>query len=341
MIKKFLSFTWVIFLLDFIGILLISLGVLHDLSGEVDGLGKVQILLILLGMILSLISSLGFEYRRHESKTYLLKTPTYVTFVIGITLLGINVFGLFIPLRNPDVFDGFPYAGLERKVQYSASEVFSEMNRIEAIDEQYPDYVKRLNQLIFDGTIHYWDYEQDNAHNLRIPIHENFLIFAQTLLSNDKNNYEFCNAKRAITRAASVCSQASKILADILGKNKVNADIVGLEGHVVVRALVDGHKREWWILDADYGVVIEHDLEEIENDPEIIRDYYEEKGYSQEVVDNLVNIYGADGNAIIETNLNCDEEDHLYVLKWLIPFTFVLPFALFAVTRLVIIKNRK
>ncbi len=97
----------------------------------------------------------------------------------------------------------------------------------------------------------------------------------------------------------------------------------------MARARVDKETDQWWILDADYGVVIEHDIDEIETNPILVQQAYEVQGYSQRVIDILVDIYGPGGNSIIDENLQCEGEDHVYLLKWLIPLLGILPFTIF------------
>ncbi|MBL7164524.1 MAG: hypothetical protein ISS57_18210 [Anaerolineales bacterium] len=327
-IKKFLAFS-----LDILGIVLIMGAVSLDLVQNDSGLyeiGTLQMAGIAFGVILTLISSFIIRPSSLSNAIQFTKLPSFAIFVVSTLLLVISLIGLAFPLRNPDVYQGIEYAGKVRTPQYSAEEVYTQMDRIDSIDEQYPEYAKRLTQLIFDGTVHYWEEGlEDNAYNLRIPIYENYLIYFLNLLQGVNGNYEFCKAERAIERSASVCSQSSKILADILGRNRVPAHIVGLEGHVVARARVDKETDQWWILDADYGVVIEHDIDEIETNPILVQQAYEVQGYSQRVIDILVDIYGPGGNSIIDENLQCEGEDHVYLLKWLIPLLGILPFTIF------------
>ncbi len=81
-----------------------------------------------------------------------------------------------------------------------------------------------------------------------------------------------------------------------------------------------------WILDPDYGVVIEHDLDQITDNPDIIRDAYAAQGYSRGVIENLVQIYAPPGNQLTDEGLLCPQENFLYVLKWLIPTIGFLPY---------------
>jgi len=201
------------------------------------------------------------------------------------------------------------------------------MDRIASIDEQYPEYASRLTQLILDSTVHYWrDDETADDFNLHIPIHENFIIYLRDNIRGKNKMYEFCQAERAIERSTSVCSQSSRVLTNVLIRNGVRAQIIGLDGHVVVRARVDNDSDEWWMLDADYGVVIKHDLDEVAKNPELIRSGYREKGYLEGVIDDLVGYYNPSGNIIIDKHLQCYSEEHLYLLKWLLPITGILPF---------------
>ena len=320
-----------VFILDSAGIALLLGGVGLDLftRPEQYSLGTLQIAISAVGFALTLGATFLLSPDGWQTNLTF-KFPSLAAFVVSILLLALNLIGVLIPLRNPAVYKGIEYGGKNRVVQYEAEEVYQQMNRIAAIDEQYPEYVKRLTQLIFDGTVHYWE-ENDpgNPFNLRIRPRENYLIYLLGKLRGENGNYEFCRAERAIERSVSVCSQASKILADILKRNRVKASVVGLDGHVVVRARVDKEADTWWLLDADYGVVVEHDLDEIEANPELIREAYQQAGYSETVIETLIGVYGPEGNEIIDENPECGEEDYLYLLKWLFPVLGLLPFPMY------------
>ncbi len=327
-IKKVLAFS-----LDILGIVLMvgaaSLDLIRNDSGFYQ-IGLFQLIVILIGLLMTLFSNFLLRPSSIRMSIQSTKFPSFAIFCISFALLVISLVGLAIPLRNPAVYEGLEYAGKIRIPQYSPEEVFARMDRDASIDEQHPEYVKRLNTLIFEGTVHYWvEFEESNDFNLRVPIHENYLIYFFRLLQGERDNYEFCRAERAIERSTCVCSQSSKILANILGRNRIPAHIVGLEGHVVTRARVDKEADQWWILDADYGVVIEHDIDEIESNPEVVQNAYEAQGYSQRVIDSLVDFYGPEGNFIIDENHQCGEEDHLYLLKWLLPLLGMWPFSAF------------
>ncbi len=318
-------------LLDFAGIMLIfgalKLDLIYNPTGRY-GIGAMQIAGVAAGFIAIILSTLISPQELLVQAIRSTKILSAAVFGVSVLLLIINLSGVLIPMRNPTVYTGFDYAGKLRTAQYNAQEVYDQMNRNAAIDEQYPAYVKRLTQLIFDGTVHYWPESGDKAFSLRVPLRENYLIFFDQLLRGERANYEFCRAERAIERAVSVCSQASKMLTDILTRNRLRAHVIGLEGHVVARARVDKDNDTWWILDADYGVVVEHDIDAIEANPEIIRPFYAAQGYSDAVIDILVGIYGPEGNQTIDENPECEGENHYYLLKWLLPVVGLIPLPL-------------
>ena len=323
-------------ILDIIGIVVAFTALFFDLIRDQFSApkpGVFQITLVGAGLILTIISSVITPTKPIKHAIQFEKSVSFIIFTVSILLITINLIGFLIPLRNPAIYEGINYGGKVREAQYTPDEVYNQMNRIESIDEQYPEYVIRLTQLIYDGTVHYWKTDPDNAFNLRIPIHENFLIYLLTKFQMEDQLYEFCQAERAIERGASVCSQSAKILADILIRNRIRAHIIGLEGHVVVRARVVKEPEQWWVLDADYGVVIKEDIDEIENNPEIIRSAYGNQGYRDGVIDQLVNIYGPEGNQVIDERLRCDKEIQLYLLKWLTPLVGMLPFLLYLVVK--------
>ena len=74
-------------------------------------------------------------------------------------------------------------------------------------------------------------------------------------------------------------------------KSFVNTKGEVIDLHVMEEARVDKDSDDWWVLDADYGVVIEHDLNEIAQNPELVRSAYQEKGYLDLVIDDLVLYY--------------------------------------------------
>jgi hypothetical protein len=327
------------FSLDLLGVSAIIGALTYDLLSTNKasiGLGGIQIGVCIFGLIVTIVSSYLVPFWHTKTGLTIAKIPSFLVFTISLVLMTINIIGLLIPLRSPQVYHGINYGGINRVVKYPTQRVIEQMNRIEAIDEQYPDYVKRLTRLVFDGTVHAWDVEApDNPFHIYLPMHENYLIYLLQILQGIDEPYEFCRAERAIERAASVCSQSAKIVTNILTRNKVKAQIVTLENHVVVRARVEKKPETWWILDADFGVVIEDDLGTISKNPEIIRSAYASQGYNPAIIEKMLAIYAPEGNQVTDDGLLCHRENLLYLLKWLIPTTGLLPLMIyFAVIRL-------
>jgi hypothetical protein len=319
--------------LDLGGIILMLAAISLDLFQKNTthlGIGTVQVIAIIIGLGFTVASSFLQEERPIWKAMRSAKLPSSILFAISVGLLVINIVGLLIPLRNPAVYKPRSHGGIERKVELTAEQVYAQMDRNAAIDEQYPEYTKRLTNLIYDGTIHLWgDQVDNNKYHHRLPLHENYLIYFLKHLGRDETYYEFCKAERAIKRAVSVCSQSSKIMANILLRNKVKANIVGLDGHVVVRARVNKETDEWWILDADYGIVIQADLDEITANPHLVREAYRQRGYNEEAIELLTNIYTSTDNRILDTKLVCSLENYYYRLKWYLPLLGLLPLVLF------------
>ena len=119
---------------------------------------------------------------------------------------------------------------------------------------------------------------------------------------------------------------------------KIEAVIVGLHGHVVVMALIDEIADQWWTLDPDNGVVIEHVINEIEEDPGIISDYYSRKGFKYKTIRSMINVYKRPGNQIYKgtadyLKTNYRFEFISYILIWLIPSFMALPFVLYMIKK--------
>jgi len=250
-------------------------------------------------------------------------------FLFGIFLIGINVTGFFIPLRNSDIYK--QKTGFENDITLTKDQLYNVINNNNIENKQY---IIKLNKAVNDGICHYWLDEGINKYNIRIPIYENYLLFiASYIYPETYKKYEYLNYKKAIERGIGLCSQHAIIISEILKEKGIESKIIALNGHVVAMAKVDKKTNEWWVIDPDMGVVIENDISYIENEPEIIRDYYFKKGFNDKKIDELVEIYGKEGNIVVDSVKDYDlkkyrNEYTLYVLIWLIPLFFMLPYSL-------------
>lgn len=249
-------------------------------------------------------------------------------------LIGLNVTGLGLSLRNPDIYQERS-TKFEEDITLTETELYDAIVRTEDSDQEY---VIKLNQALNHGIAHYWRDEGIHKYNLRIPIHENYLLyFASYLYPRAFEKYTFYNYKKAIERGVGLCSQHSIIISQILEQNGIASRLVALSGHVVAMAQVEKESDTWWVVDPDFGVVVEHSISEIEKNPEIIRPYYEAKGYEPKKVNGLVMIYGKDGNRIWKgpkdyLGRKFQFEKLSYVAIWVIPIMLLLSSLSLAVT---------
>ncbi|MDA1169330.1 MAG: hypothetical protein O3A36_03260, partial [bacterium] len=194
----------------------------------------------------------------------MIKPITYISASIGIILLLINIAGFFLPLRNPKITQvtaGFP--------QHRAIVTYQEARDILVRSPQSADeYINRVTNTVNQAMLHYWDAEKANTYHIRVPIYENYLIWAGKFIAPSiYKMYEYCDAEKALERGIGLCSQHAIITTEIFRKNGLDAHIVGLNGHVVTTVRADTINDSWHISDADNGVVIPHSLEEIERNP--------------------------------------------------------------------------
>jgi hypothetical protein len=290
------------------------------LSGQPISLGYLQIVgMSLTGLVF--IFALRPEWLRQFVKVslYIVVRFSWIVAVLAGLLMLINLIGLPISIRNPDMYTvPVRYGGKERLALYTPGEVYQQM--YQRPDEDRKAYLVRLNNLIFDGTIHYWEEEGLITYNLQVPIYENFILF----FDHFGEVYLFCDGRRAVERGASICTQSTVILMSILNEQGITAKQYALEGHTVALVEVAPASDEWWFADADFGVVVPKDYREVEKDSESILPLYRDAGYAGEsfLLEALVNAYGSEGNhsqGTIQNFKYCERETLAYQLKWLLP----------------------
>ena len=251
-------------------------------------------------------------------------------FVLGMLIILLNLFGFFIPLRNPAIYqykDG-------DEISLSYKEALTQINKLPT--ESETDYVYRLNHTVNQAIAHYWLDEGIDTYRMRVPIWENYILWWYSF----KNprvylRYEFTDYRRALERGIGLCSEHAIILEEVLENNGINAKIIGLSGHVVASAKADG---KWFILDADYGIVIPNSIEEIEQNPAIAHYYYKDTWNP----DLLTSIYGSkednyqfDSAQAYSSQKTVDFEQKSYIYIWLIPLGLTSPLLLFLVIQVV------
>ena len=277
-------------------------------------------------------------------------------FLIGSVLLLINIYGLFQPLGNDEIYSETHVLhknDIDKNAQALLKEVLSEKNITDR-----KEYIKKVVLAVNKSIAHYWWEEGRIKYNLTIPIYKNFILwFKQFTDARHYKFYEFCDYKKALERKVGLCSQHAITVCGILNEKKIPCKIVALSGHVVAMAEVEPEK--YWILDADYDVIVPLHIDEIEEDPSVIIPYYKDKiaysNYALSQVENnngentdvnvitlekLVSIFGKKGNFIIDgvekycgKKFSCEER--AAYLIWIIPLLLILPFLLSKIKKLV------
>lgn len=260
-----------------------------------------------------------------------MKTFLKIMFYTGIVLLAVNIYGLFKSLRNPDIYSE------EKKLR----------NRIGDITIKYPDikndfirhehesdkdFAIRMNKVVNNGFAHYWKAEGVTKYNLRVPVWENYLLYAASFIDpKEYRQYEFSNYKKDLERGVGLCSSHCIVLKGVLKQNGIDGQLWDIAGHVVLRTKVSDN--EWYILDPDFGIVVPYDTAAIQANPEIVRPAYQNMAalYYPDAkdpytTDHVVQIYGREGNHVY--TVDNWFEYFSYWAKWIIPVILILPFVI-------------
>ena len=256
--------------------------------------------------------------------------------VIAIILIINNFAGVFINLRNPAIYTD-PNNEFPNDITLTEAQFYQALNKVSGNRVQI---LTQINALVNQGIAHNWhDYDIEKYH-LRVPFYENFILWGSSFIYPALfAKYQFVDYHRAVERGVGLCSQEAFVLTGILRESGIKADIVGLDGHVVVTAPVDDAQKTLWILDPDYGVVIPNDISQIEANPELVRPYYVAVGYTTKKIDTLVGYYGGSGNKVTDGIIGYSRfryyyEYASYIMIWVIPLILLMPLGVSTAQRL-------
>ena len=137
--------------------------------------------------------------------------------------------------------------------------------------------------------------------------------------------------EKPLSGGVGLCSQHAIIASEVLREKGIDVRIIQLSKHIVAMAHVGDKADEWWVLDPTYGVVIKHNIHEIENAPEIIRPYYLEKGTRNKTIRKLIRMFGMKGKRFFKggreyqlTNYRIERISYPFI--WIIPLFLMIPF---------------
>jgi hypothetical protein len=248
-------------------------------------------------------------------------------FASGALLLMLNIVGMFIPLRNEAIYEQAGFTTRPTYITLAPEEVLSVIQQDASNDRKA--YLVRLTGALNKGVLHYWEDDGIDKYSMRVPIYENYLLYAAShLYPRLFQKYEFMDYRRAVARGVGLCSQYSLIISQVLEDKGIPVKIINFDGHVVATAQADPHTDEWWILDADYGVVTPHDIRAVERNPGLGRAAYIARGY----LPDELNVAGLlkKGYRIVDGARGYAPtlywvEYVAYVLIWLIPAVLMMP----------------
>ncbi len=299
-------------------ILAIFFGFYDYLRGDIKGtFGLIQKLGVLIGTGLFLLGG-------HYAFKSFWRNLFVSFFALGAFLLGLNIYGEFVSLRNPKINEGISHFNKFRKPQESPEQVFKQIDKGQ--NETNEEYAYRLTELVYSATVHKWEDVIDyTEYNHQIPPHENYLLWVMSYLNPTTYRfYEYCDPYKAIERGVMICSQATEVMVQLWRKTGLEARDTVLDGHVVAEAQVDREKDIWWILDADFGVVLEYDMNFLQGHTNSIVEKYVNAGYDLKTAKTVAEFYGKEGN-YIQSNVGiCRVEETLYKWKWYLPFGFLM-----------------
>ncbi len=246
--------------------------------------------------------------------------------IVGLLLLALNLYGLTRSLRRDDL-QAETVVRFPNDLQLSLEEMRAQLRRLPG--ESKSEFGLRATTVVQRGISHVvWDSPAVQKHYLRVPLWENYLLYAASYLRPAEfQRYHFTNAERTIKRGVGICGDAACVLSTVLEREAIESRILVFPGHVVVEANLGADAPQWWILDPDFGIAVPGDLKTIRRDTQQVIAVYAEAGYGAEELSDLRDIYSKPGKRFASAfdfspKRACFEEA-MYVLKWALPLTFV------------------
>jgi hypothetical protein len=266
---------------------------------------------------------------------YLLK----LFFLLGLFLSALNISNLFMSIRHPDLL--FIMDRGKDDITLDYRKAFEQIPR--SPGESDKAYVFRVNDIVNRSMANIKVKLIHEANLMRVSIRENYVLSIYNLIYSDKYKmYEYLDYRKALERGVGLCSQQAMAMTAILNENGVKAEMIGLDGHVILRAKVD--VDTWYTADPDYGVVLPFDISEIENDPSVIIPYYNNMkttlkknrvDLTPQVIKKLLRFYTKEGNEVFQDGVTGfkgkrarDIERLSYIAAWTIPLILCLPYLL-------------
>jgi hypothetical protein len=263
---------------------------------------------------------------------------------IGMLLVGLNVAGLVGSLRSPHLgnpdFHGGAYG--PNDLTLDAETALHQLQR--QVGESSLAYVRRATSVVSQSMMHFWWYSGAKQLHMHVPASENAILWLLGEVRDQEWRYHYVDYRKAIERGIGMCGQVSQALTGVLRDANIDARVVQLDGHTVVTAEVA--PGNWFVLDADFGVVAPYSLPEIEQRTALMVPLYTRAiealdpsfGQSAQVfAEEIAKMYDPAGNFIEPKGANmmmgeeyAAREKFAYELKWAIPVGLLLVFCTWA-----------
>jgi hypothetical protein len=125
-------------------------------------------------------------------------------------------------------------------------------------------YAHRITLVVADAISHVWWPSLSDRFRLRVPIWENYLLWAKGGLVANQTPYIFIDPDKALKRGVGHCGQVAVLLAGLLHRAGIKASIALLDGHGLVSAEVRPGVHH--LLDPDFAVVLPFNIETAQTD---------------------------------------------------------------------------
>lgn len=249
-----------------------------------------------------------------------------VGFLLGISLLMLNLYGLTVPLRSSEITANYADFARPATLPYDIAK-----RKLEKLS-QSTDHVELIEEgtrIFHNGMAHIApnDIEEKgfSYYRMRVPAWENFVLFVLSYLKPDTYmDYEFCSYSKALERGTGRCGQQSLALVGYLHELGVDTGFVRLGGHAMATARVG---EKWFMMDPDFGGVIPFSLVDAEKKPESVRPYYWSAAADER---KLYRLFGPKENKITMGGPEqrwprvCVIEKVSYFIKWVLPIVLIL-----------------
>ncbi|WP_404362227.1 hypothetical protein [Marinobacter sp.] len=255
-----------------------------------------------------------------------------LSLVIGLILMGINLYGLTQPIRKP----GLGVSDHDQ-LRFVPDEVWTYEESIAAIDglatiNSSKQLAERANSAVNQSLVHVdWERVDPQEYRQLVPIWENYFLWAIGKFSGlpQFERYHYADYRRNIRRGIGICGDASTILSSVMDRYDIPNRIISFRGHVIVE--YQDQMGSSHLMDPDFGVALGTSLKRLLLEPLSVKERYLEAGYSEEEIDYLFEIYTR-GHAIFDDTYHFMTKRYIfenisYVMKWLLPILLIsLPF---------------